>query len=64
MKKAKKKSIILLGSAATGAILMARAIMMVFGLKTEFPGAMLVILIIIVSAFYGWMVSMQDQIYR
>lgn len=50
--------------AALGAILMVLAITMVFGLQTGIAGAMLVILIVAVSALSGWMIGLNQRIQR
>ena len=52
MRNSKGKTNIIVG-AASGAILMALVILMVFGLKTGFGGALLVLLIVTVSMLFG-----------
>ena len=63
MKDCRKKNNMLVGAAA-GAILMVLVITMVFGLKTGFGGALLVLLVMAVSMLFGWMVGMNQHIQR
>lgn len=63
MKNSKGKTNMIVGATA-GAILMALVIVMVFGLKTGFSGALLVLLIVAVSMLFGWMVGLNQRIQR
>lgn len=56
----KGNSIALLAGVAAGAVLMALAVTIVFGLKTGIAGAVLVILVIAVSGLSGWFAGMQQ----
>lgn len=63
MRNSKGKTNIIVG-AASGAILMALVILVVFGLKTGFGGALLVLLIVTVSMMFGWMLGLNQRIQR
>lgn len=63
MKNPKGKTNMVVG-AATGAILMALVIIMVFGMKTGIAGALLMVLIVAVSILFGWMIGMNQHIQR
>ena len=62
MKNPKEKSTAILAGAAAGAILMALMFMIVFGLHTGIAGAVLVLLIVAVSAISGWLIGWKDSI--
>lgn len=62
MMNPKRKSTALVVGAAAGAILMALVITMVFGLKTGIAGAVLMILIVAVSAVSGWLIGLNWHI--
>lgn len=63
MRNSKGKTNMVVG-AASGAVLMALVILMVFGLKTGFGGALLVLLIVAVSMLFGWMLGLNQRIQR
>ena len=64
MKKTSGNSTALLVGAAAGAILMGLMFVMVYGLQTGIAGAVLVILIVLVSALSGWLVGLNQHIQR
>lgn len=64
MKNSNGNSTAILVGAVSGAVLMALAVTMVFGLHTGIAGAVLVILIMAVSIFSGWMIGLSQHIGR
>lgn len=53
--------VLVIGGAA-GAILMALALTMIFGLRTGIAGAVLVVLLVTVSTFAGWLIGLNQRI--
>lgn len=62
MKNFKGNSTAILAGAGSGAVLMALAVTMVFGLKTGIAGAVLVLLTVAVSVFSGWLIGLNQHI--
>lgn len=64
MKNSNESSTAILVGVATGAVLMGLIIALVFGLKTGAAGAVLVILIVAVSIFSGWLIGLNQHIQK
>lgn len=64
MKNSKGNSTAILVGAGSGAVLMALAVTMVFGLETGIVGAVLVLLIMAVSVFSGWLIGLSQHIQK
>lgn len=62
MKNSRNNSTVILVSTAVGAVLMALAIAVVFGLETGFAGAVLAAMLIIVAAATGWLIGWNHSI--
>lgn len=64
MKKPRNKGngMALMVGAAAGAVLMALAVTLVFGLDTGMAGAVVAVLLITVSVFSGWFAGLQQQV--
>lgn len=62
MKFLKGKGAAFIVGAAAGASLDALAITMIFGMQTGIAGAVLVLLIVVVSGFLGWLIGLDQGI--
>lgn len=62
MKKVEINTAVLAVGTAAGAILAALVILIVFGLRTGAAGAALILPIILISAFLGWISGVQRRI--